>query len=243
MQVLNDILGYKNRKIFQDDDCFAFSLDSIMLANFVSIRYRDKKIVDLGCGNAVIPLVLSLRTNKPIVGVELQKKIYDLAIKSVEINKLQSQICIVNGNIKDFVTQANIESFDVVTCNPPYFKVSDHKNLNLSLEKQIARHEVEITLSDIFCVSKKILKNNGTLAIVHRADRLLEIFDEFRKNKIEPKRIQFVYSTKDKSSILVLIEGQKNGKPGLSVEKPFILYDKYGNLTEEYKLLTTEVRK
>ena len=72
MEVINDILGYKDRKIFQDDECFSFSLDSVMLANFATVRLRDKKIVDLGCGNGVIPLILSLRTDKEIVGVEIQ---------------------------------------------------------------------------------------------------------------------------------------------------------------------------
>ena len=92
MERLDDILGYKNRKIYQDDDCFSFSLDSVMLANFATIRMRDKNILDLGCGNGVIPLILSLRTDKKIVGVELQKKLANMAIKSVKYNGLESQI-------------------------------------------------------------------------------------------------------------------------------------------------------
>ena len=99
MEVLNDILGYKNRKIFQDNDCFSFSLDSIMLANFATIRLRDKHIVDLGCGNGVIPLILSLRTDKPIVGIEIQEKLANMAKRSVEINGLNEQISIFNINI------------------------------------------------------------------------------------------------------------------------------------------------
>ena len=84
MEVLNDILGYKNRKIYQDNECFSFSLDSIMLANFATIRLRDNSIVDLGCGNGVIPLILSLRCDKDIVGVEIQEKManMDLATHS-----------------------------------------------------------------------------------------------------------------------------------------------------------------
>lgn len=154
MERLDDILGYKNRKIYQDDDCFSFSLDSIMLANFATIRMRDKNILDLGCGNGVIPLILSLRTDKKIVGVELQKKLANLAIKSVEYNDLESQIEILNINMKDYVNTETMEKYDLITCNPPYFKVNEENYFNLSLEKVIARHEVEVTLDDVFCISK-----------------------------------------------------------------------------------------
>lgn len=242
MEVLNDILGYKNRKIYQDTDCFSFSLDSIMLANFATIRMKDNSIIDLGCGNGVIPLILSLRTTKKIVGVELQNKLADMAVRSVKYNNLEDYIEIINMNMKDFVTSETIESFDLVTCNPPYFKVNEKNYFNESKEKLIARHEVEINLSDLFYVVKKILKNNGNFAIVHRTDRLMEILLEFKKNNIEPKRIRFVYENINKESTLVLIEGQKNGKVGLKIEKPFILYNEDGSETEEYKNLLVEVK-
>lgn len=242
MEKINDILGYKNRKIFQDDECFSFSLDSVMLANFVTIRLRDRNILDLGTGNGAIPLIVSLRTDKNIVGVEIQKRLSDMAEKSVKYNNLSEQIKIINVDMKEFVNSNNIESFDVITCNPPYFRVNEKNYFNLSLEKLIARHEVKVTLSDVFYVSRKLLKNNGNLAIVHRPERLLEIFDLFRKNSIEPKRIRFVYEKVSKESTLVLIEGQKNGRPGLKIEKPLILYNEDGSMTGEYEKLCVEVR-
>lgn len=243
MEVLNDILGYKNRKIYQDDECFAFSLDSVMLANFATVRLRDKKIADLGCGNGVIPLILSLRTDKIIVGIEIQEQLSDMAIRSVELNNLSSQIKIVNCDMKDFVGDDTFEKFDLVTCNPPYFKTNEKNYFNLSIQKQIARHEVKITLSDVFCVAKRLLKNNGNFSIVHRPERLLEIFDLFRANGIEPKRLKFVYEKISKEGLLVLIEGQKNGKAGLKVESPLILYHEDGTMTEEYSKLLLEVKK
>ncbi len=243
MRVINDILGYNDRKIFQDDECFAFSLDSVMLANFATIRLRDKNILDLGCGNGVIPLILSLRTDKLIVGVEIQKQLADMANMSIDYNNLSEQIKIVNSDMKDYVNDENSEKFDLITCNPPYFKVNEKNYFNLSMQKLIARHEVKITLSDVFCVSKKLLKNNGNLAIVHRPERLLEIFDLFRNNKIEPKRLKFVYEKTSKESTLVLIEGQKNGKPGLKIENPLILFNEDGSMTKEYERLLVEVRK
>lgn len=242
MEVLNDILGYKNRKIFQDTDCFSFSLDSIMLANFATIRLKDKKIVDLGCGNGVIPLIMSLRCDKKIIGVELQSKLADMAKRSVDYNGLNDVIEIINTNMKDYVSDETFESFDLITCNPPYFKVNDKNFFNDNIEKVIARHEVEITLSELMVIVKKLLKNNGNFAIVHRTDRLMEILSEFRKNNIEPKRVRFVHEKSNKESTLVLIEGQKNGKVGLKVENPFILYNEDDSETEEYKKLLVEVK-
>lgn len=243
MEVLNDILGYRNRKIYQDSDCFSFSLDSVMLANFATIRLRDKKIVDLGCGNGVIPLILSLRCDKEIVGVEIQEKMADMAMRSVNYNSLATRIKIVNENMKDFADGEYFESFDLVTCNPPYFKVNDKNYFNDSYEKMIARHEVEINLSDLFVTAKKLLKNNGNFAIVHRPERLMEILLEFRKNHIEPKRIQFVYEKITKGSTLVLVEGQKNGKEGLKIENPIVMYNEDGSMTDAYSRLQVEVRK
>ena len=166
-----------------------------------------------------------------------------MAKKSVELNKLTNQINIYNVDMKNFVTSDTIENYDLIVCNPPYFKINEKNFLNLSIHKQIARHELEITLSDIFCISKKLLTNNGNLVVVHRTTRLLEIFDLYRKNGIEPKRVQFVYEKANKESTLVLVEGQKGGKPGLKIEKPFILYNEDGTITSEYDNLCKEVRK
>ncbi len=244
MVVLNDILGYKNRKIYQNLDYFSFSLDSIMLANFATIRKRDKNIVDLGSGNGVIPLIMSLRTSEKIIGVELQKELSDLAIKSVKYNKLEDKIIILNENIKNFATGKNLNKFDLVVCNPPFFKVNEYKNFfNLSKQKLIARHEIELTLSELLGCAKKILKSDGNFCMVHRTDRLIEIINEFHKNNIEPKRIQFVYENIEKPSNLVLIEGQLNGKVGLKIEKPFILKNLDGTNSYEYEKLLMEVSK
>ncbi len=245
MEVVNDILGYKNRKIFQNTDYFSFSLDSVLLANFATIRIRDKKIVDLGCGNGVIPLIMSLRTDKKILGVELQEKLFDLAQKSVFFNNLDDRIQLINQNMKDFANNIeNINQFDLVVCNPPYFKVNDKKNFfNESREKLIARHEVEINLEELFTCAKKILANDGNFAMVHRPERMLEILELYRKNGIEPKRIRFVYEKINKDCNLILIEGQKNGKVGLKIEKPLLLYKDDDSYSDEYGSLLVEVAK
>lgn len=240
MERLDDILGYKNLKIYQNSNYFAFSLDSIILANYVNIRLRDKQIVDFCTGNAVIPLILSRRTKAKIYGIEIQEKLAKLAKKSIEYNKLNDQIEIVNEDIKDF-SKKNISKFDLVLCNPPYFKINEKSSLNESYEKKIARHEITINLQDVCDCAKKVLKDNGNLCLVHRSDRLMEILEVLRKNNLEPKKIKFVYENINKESTLVLIEAQKLGKVGLKVDKPLILYELDGKLTEEYDRLQKEV--
>ena len=163
-----------------------------------------------------------------------------MAEKSVIYNKKDKQIKIINENIKDFSLK-NISKFDLVLCNPPYFKKNEKSSLNESYEKMIARHEILINIGEVCDCAKKVLKDNGNLCLVHRSDRLMEILEVLRKNNFEPKRLKFVYETLEKESTLVLIEAQKLGKVGLKIDKPLILYDQEGNLTEEYQRLQEEV--
>jgi tRNA1(Val) A37 N6-methylase TrmN6 len=244
MNKINDILGYSNLKIYQNPDFFSFSLDSIILANYCNIRLRDKKIIDFCSGNAVVPLILSRRSEKDIEGVELQDSIYELGLESIKINHLEDRIHFYHIDVKEFSKDPkNNSQYDLVLCNPPYFKNEEQSTKNLSIEKSIARHEIALTLDELCKSASLILKDNGCFTIVHRTERLMDIIDAFRKYHIEPKRIKYIYETVEKESYLMLIEGQKMGKPGLKIDKPLILYDKSGNMTEEYSRLQTEVIK
>ena len=233
--VKNYLLGYDNMYIYQDDEMFNFSLDSVLLANFVTLNKKSTKIMDIGCGNAPIPLIMSTRTKASIKGVEIQKEVYDLAVKSVKINHLENQIEIINRDINDLYNELESDSFDVITCNPPYFKYSESSNINDSKYKVIARHELMLDIPRLLKISKKLLKNNGILAIVHRPERLLDILLEMKENNIEPKRIQLIYPSKDKEANILLIEGAKNGNPGLKVLPPIYAHDEDGNYTEQVK--------
>ena len=112
MERINDILGYKNRKIYQDDNFFSFSLDSVILANYSTIRKSDKNILDLCSGNGVVPLIMSLRTDKKIIGVEIQEDLVKLANKSIKYNKLDKQINMICSDIKEFITKDRYDSYD-----------------------------------------------------------------------------------------------------------------------------------
>ena len=235
MEVTNYLLGYKNKYIVQDTQMFNFSLDSVLLPNFVTINKNIKNILDIGCGNAPIPLILSTKTNALITGVEVQKDVYDLALKSVKINNLENQINIINADINEIYNKFETESFDVITCNPPFFKVSEQSNLNKSDYKTIARHEVKLNLDDIFRISKKLLKNNGYVAIVHRPERLLDILNSMQKYNIEPKKIQFIYPKTNMEANILLVEGKKNGNKGLKILPPIYTHLENGEYTEQIK--------
>lgn len=243
MEKVNDILGY-NLKIYQNTDFFSFSLDSIILANYSTIRLRDKKIVDFCTGNAVVPIILTKRCNKNIDCVEVLDSVCSLAKKSLDINNLGEKITIYNSNVIDFASDnSNLNSYDLVLCNPPYFRNEIESSKNLCYEKMIARHEILVNLDEICCSAKKVLKEHGNFCIIHRSDRLMEILSSFRNNSIEPKRIMFVYENINSESNIVLVEGQKCGSVGLKVEKPLIMYNLDGTMTDEYAKLQLEVRK
>ena len=220
-------------KIVQDTEMFSFSLDSVLLPHFVTLNKNIDKILDIGCGNAPIPLILSTKTNKKIIGVEIQKEVYDMAVESVNNNKLNEQIEIVNDDINDYYKKLESDSFDVITCNPPFFKYLDSSNINKNDYKTIARHEVKLNLNNIFTIARKLLKNNGVIAIVHRPDRLIDIITEMKKNNIEPKKIRFVYPKMDSEANILLIEGSKNGKPGMKVLPPLYTHLDNGEYTSE----------
>lgn len=235
MKVINDIIGYEKLKIVQDTQMFSFSLDSVLLARFITLNKNIKQILDIGCGNAPIPIILSTRTDANIIGVEIQEDVYNLAKESILINNLNDQIELLNEDVNDIYKEFESDSFDVITCNPPYFKVSVGSHYNKNDYKTIARHEVKLNLEQLLKISKKLLKNNGMLGIVHRPDRIIEIFQLMHFYNIEPKRIRFIYPKKDQCANMLLIEGKKNGNPGLKILPPLYVHKSDGSYTDEVK--------
>lgn len=230
---INDLVYFKNIKIVQDKDYFNFSLDSVLLPNFVEIPKKTKKILDMCTGNAPIPLILSTKTNAQIYAVELQKEVYSLAKETVKINKLDNQIELINDNVKNLKKIFNTETFDIITCNPPYFKKKDDSIINENKVKSIARHEIEMELEDIMIISKALLKNEGSLVLVHRTERLVEIIELMKKHNIEPKRMRLIYPKVNAESNLVLMDGRKNGKEGLKILPPLYIHKDDNSYTNE----------
>ena len=221
--MINDLLNY-DFKIYQNDDSFKFSIDSVLLAEFININYRAKNIIDLCTGNAPIPMILSTKFDRNIYGIELQKDIYELGKKSVDLNNINN-INLINADVKDIVNKFDFK-FDIITCNPPYFKVDNNSIINESYSKAVARHELCITLEDIISISSKIIKSSGSLYLVHRCDRFVEILELLKKYKFGLRRLQFVYDSENSNSCFLLIEAKYECKDDLKVLKPLYI-DKY----------------
>lgn len=221
--MLNDLLNY-DLKIYQNEEDFKFSIDSVLLAEFVNINFRTKNIIDFCSGNAPIPMILSTKFDKNIVGVEIQKNIYDLGVKSINYNNIDN-INFLNMDVKQLPSYFD-DKFDIITCNPPYFKYNKDSIINVNINKAIARHEIMITLEDIISVASKIINNSGSLYLVHRCDRLIEIINLLKKYKFGLRRLQFVYDNINSQSCFLLIEAKYNCKNDLKVMKPLYI-DKY----------------
>ena len=238
-EVLNDLLGYDGLKIIQNPEMFNFSLDSTLLGDYATLNKNAKSIVDLCTGNAPVPLFLSLRSkNAQIIGVEIQEMSYDLAARNVAVNGLENRITIVQGDLKGIHERIGKYAHDVVTCNPPYFKVNPDSNLNKNDYLTIARHEVLATLDDVVKEASLLLKHGGRFAMVHRPDRLIDIIETFRKYKIEPKRMRLVYPRINREANVLLIEGIKGGNPGnLRIENPLFVYENEKSLNYSQEIL------
>ena len=238
-EVINYLLSHKNMKIIQRKDMFNFSLDTVLLANFCTLNKDLDCIVDFGTNNAAIPLLLSRRTDKHIVGVEIQEEAVEIAKKNVELNELNNQISVIHADIKDYVKDA--PKVKLVVCNPPFFKVGEKSNLNENEYLQIARHEIKINLEEIIQSASTILDNKGRFAMVHRPDRMIEIINCMQKYDIEPKRIRFVYPKVGKESHIFLIEGMYKGNPGVKIEAPLYAHEDDGSYSKEVRRMFGEV--
>lgn len=228
-----DDLEYKNIKIIQNKNYFCFGIDSILLTDFAKEINDNSICIDLGTGNGILPILLSAKTKlKKIYGIEVQKSLSDLAKRNVVLNNMEQKVEIINENIKNLGDIFSKKSFDCVITNPPYKK--DGTGIkNENIEKLIARHEIEGTLNDFLSISYNLLKDNGTLYMVHRTERLVDILCNLRENKLEPKKIKFVFANINDVPKLVLIKAVKNAKPFLKIDKPLYIYDENGNYTDE----------
>lgn len=235
MIVKNRLLNFKDKVIYQDSESFLFSLDCVLLANFITLRLSDKKIIDLCCGNAPVPMLLTFKTKAKIIGVEIQKEIYHMGIESIKENNMNEQIYLINDDVNNLYNYNFCESFDIVTCNPPYFKYKSDSLINDNYKKSIARHEILINLEEVIKLGNYLLRNGGRLALVHRPERLIDILLLFKKYNIEPKKIRFVYPKRNKEANMILIEGLKNGKSGLKLLPPLIVHNSNGIYCDEIK--------
>lgn len=234
MLVKNDLFDYEDRYIYQDSDYFKFSVDSILLAEYVYLK-NVNKILDMCAGNMAVPLILSKYTDANITGFEIQNNVYNLGIKSIELNNLEEKLSIINDDVKNIGSYFEAEYFDAVVCNPPFFKAQEDSNINQKEEKALARHEVTLKMEDIFKIAKTYLKNKGSLYIVQRVERIDDLIILANKYQINIKNIQFIATKDGASPKIVLVRAIKNSKSGVKVNKQIDIANRksYKNIFKE----------
>lgn len=231
---LHRLYAEGSMKIIQSPSVFSFSLDAVLLAHFARIpRGKRGKILDLGTGNGVIPLFLSSRTDAQIKGLEVQERLVSMARRSVLYNHLGEQIKIIHGDLRERTDELEQGSFDVVTCNPPYFKRHKEGELNKNPYITVARHEVLCSLEDVIKACKLYVKPGGRVSIVYRPDRLVELISLLNSYRLEPKILRFIYPKKGKDANIVLLEAVRDGKAGIKVLEPLIIYEENNRYTKE----------
>lgn len=230
----HDLLAYDGLKILQKDNLFKFSIDALLLGDFVKVNKRTKRIIDLGSGLGAVAFYLTLKTKALIYGVDIQKEVIELANKSTIINKLDNQVKFINDDIKNVYKNFETNSFDIVISNPPFYKTKNINNQNDNEALTIARHEVLINLDDIFIATKRLLANGGMFYFIHRVERLDEIIIKLHNNNFVVKRLKFVYTKPNKPAKMLLIEARLNGSTGsLEIEEPLYIYNKNKEYTKE----------
>lgn len=231
---LDDLQTKNNLILIQNPDWFCFGVDAVLLADFASKTIKkDAMVLDLCTGNGIVPLLLSEKSKADhITGLEIQECVAEMANRSVVLNNLQEKVDILCGDLKNSIEIFGNESFDNISCNPPYKE--GHGGLkNTTDTVTIARHEICCTLEDIISVSAKCLKPYGKLCMIHRPERLADIICLMRSFRLEPKRLRFVHPSPSKTANIVLIEGAKYGNPKLFLEPPLYVYDENGQYSRE----------
>lgn len=227
-----DYLPLNKLKIIQSSQVFSFSMDAVLLAQFAYLPEQGGRVVDLCTGNGAVALMLSTRTRAQIDGVEIQKRLSDMAERSVQLNAKEGQIKIYHRDLRQAPSFLPCGVYDVVTCNPPYLPVESGQ-IKGNPHLAIARHELSCRLEDVLSVAAQLLRPKGRLALVHRPSRLVDIVTLMRRYRLEPKRLCLVYPKVDKPANMLLIEGMKDGQPELRWLPPLIAYTGDNRYTEE----------
>ncbi len=246
MEVIHDLDVEGKLKIYQDTDLNSFTFDSVLLSYFTNLRKKDNLIVDLCSGNAPIAMFLTLKKEDlKISCVEIQKEVCELAKKSISINSLEDKIEVYCADLKGISKEIGANKYDVITCNPPYFRVDEDSNLNISDSISIARHEISVNLKDIIIESRKLLNNTGSLNFVYRPDRIDELIILLNENNFYINRLHFVYPKISKGANTVLVEARKgkvkNNK--IKVLKPIVVYNENSNYTDDAKTILKIIKE
>jgi len=214
-------------RIIQSQRGYRFSVDALLLAEFVLIKDEDF-VIDLGAGTGIISLFLAVKRKVGfIVGIELQKELASQAQRNVALNELERKIAIIQGDLRHLPLARKFA--DVVVCNPPYRQQRSGR-INPDESKAIARHEIAASLDAILAAAKALLKPGGRLTLIYPANRLTEVFTKMTTEGLEPKRLQIIFPDSASYAKLALIEGRLQGRSGLKILPPIFGQGRYSVL-------------
>jgi tRNA1Val (adenine37-N6)-methyltransferase len=231
-----DALFQGKLRLFQSRSGYRFSLDALLLADFMTCR-GPEQIADLGTGNGVLALILAyLHPSLSITGLEIQPKMVDRARRNVRVNGFEDRVAIRCGDVRNVQEVFAPGSFAAVICNPPY-RHSTSGRISPNLERRIARHEIAAALGDFLYAGAYLLPIRGRMALVYSARRAVDLLKSMGGVDLEPKRLRVVHSFADTSASLVLVEGVKGGRSGIEVLPPLIVYNKAQEYTAEVEAM------
>jgi tRNA1Val (adenine37-N6)-methyltransferase len=224
-------------RIYQSKSGYRFSVDALLLYEFVNLK-KVGLIADLGAGTGIIGILLAKKYPvAQVTLIEFQKGLAKLAEENIAVNRLESRMHIVNGDIRELAGQGFFPcGFDLVVSNPPFRRYNSGR-INAEEEKAIARHEIKLSLHELVEAASSLLRTRGRLCIIYHPNRLSELTDTLREKNIEPKRLRFVHSHISSEAKMVLLEAVKGGRTGLKVERPLYIYRENGGYTEEMERL------
>lgn len=214
-----DYLPRTNIKMIHVVGSYSFGVDSIILGDFAKMK-KDKVALDIGSGSGVLSfLTNSLYELKKVYAVEIQKTKADLLRENIALNNIEN-IELINDDLNNIDFKEN--SLDYIITNPPYYKITDNIG-NKEEEFLISRQEKYLKLEDIFAFANKTLKDKGKLFMIHKPERMVEIFN--KSGNLKPKRVRFVESRVYEKPQFILVEFVKNARDGLKIEDPLVIYE------------------
>jgi len=224
----------KDIKLFQPKRGYRFSVDALLLEDFISAKYLNTGI-ELGAGCGIISILLTRRLkDTKIFAVEIQKALAECAKKNVELNNVLDKVEVLKRDIKTLKKVFPPNKFDFVFSNPPFRKPKTGL-LSIDKERAIARHEIKITLKHLIDTAAYLLKNKGRFYLIYHPFRLIELIAKLQKSGLEPKRMRFVHSREGEEARMVLVEAVKSSGTWLRIEPPFYIYEKGNEYTAEMK--------
>jgi FkbM family methyltransferase len=220
-------------KIYQSKTGYRFSVDSLLLFDFVNL----KKIMtagDLGAGSGIVGILLAKKYHEAKVTLfELQESLIQLAERNILLNHLEDRVKVTPCDLSTSPgAYAEPHSYDLVVSNPPFRKMKSGR-LNTGEEKSIARHEMKLSLDELMRSASYLLRARGRFSMIYQPNRLSELIAALKKQTMEPKRLRFVHSNVSSEAKMVLLDAVKGGQTGLRVEKPLFLYKDDGSYTDE----------